>query len=700
MNLLERLKTEGLINQSQFDGSYDYINNGGQDIYDFLIRSKFIEPEQILGIIEQAFGCKTVNIKNIDIPQNVLDFIPAATAWNNKVLPFNYDISSKTVSVACINPFDSKMKDVLQLSLKDYIVEFFMAIPSFLNCAILDKYRVQLAASNSNEGKSLQVEKNFLSIDQYFKMEANLSDSTESILIVTGDVTFEKELSESLITEGYNVFLIADIEEAKQLVNKEKVILVLIHDRNEKHLIKDLSDKIRVVSPSINIQTYGTLKDILFHKKLSSQMSELLEQNYKFLTTILFADQKNEQINNNIVKFVKSICKSLKISGCDQIHIMNAAYLYELSLMYTGRTENSSWENKLSYMSSGKFDVTDFPAPVLSILRNMYREINEHHFQHLPLKVLGSNILTIVDFFYKNYSESLKISIEQFDNVKKNLKSLSGKLFLPIIVETFIGLLRRELVAIPEKDGSFLVLVYDESGSDIYMLENCLHNFGFSVTFTDSKETFIRKLEDRQPDIALIVNNNEEKNIIDFFSSLVVSGISFDSLPMLLLTDSKNISELNGLLKIGVEDIFNVDNDIDQLMIKINRIRSRKRSEVSQRLNVIQELGTHGSLENMNLIDLLQMMGCSKKTVSLSVTGAGKQLLIYLDQGQITYAECEDKVGADAVYDAIEWEKGVWSIDPIDSEKLPIPNNELPNDLILIEGCRLLDEKKRQNQSV
>ncbi|RKX22368.1 MAG: hypothetical protein DRP35_02060, partial [Candidatus Zixiibacteriota bacterium] len=52
--------------------------------------------------------------------------------------------------------------------------------------------------------------------------------------------------------------------------------------------------------------------------------------------------------------------------------------------------------------------------------------------------------------------------------------------------------------------------------------------------------------------------------------------------------------------------------------------------------------------------------------------------------------------GPEAVFKAIGWKKGVWSIEPIEAKDIPAKNIELPNETILLEGCRLFDEQNKQ----
>jgi len=83
------------------------------------------------------------------------------------------------------------------------------------------------------------------------------------------------------------------------------------------------------------------------------------------------------------------------------------------------------------------------------------------------------------------------------------------------------------------------------------------------------------------------------------------------------------------------------------------------------------------------------------KTARIAVISEGKELLLYLDRGRIIYAEAGSLEGAQAVYEALAWLTGTWVVQPVAEHDLPEPNNDEPNESILMEGCRLLDERQR-----
>jgi hypothetical protein len=178
---------------------------------------------------------------------------------------------------------------------------------------------------------------------------------------------------------------------------------------------------------------------------------------------------------------------------------------------------------------------------------------------------------------------------------------------------------------------------------------------------------------------------------------LISSGFLVSGCPVYLVLSFYNSGDVSKLLKAGFEDVMSSDNVLDLLMIKLGRLRERLNIERAQRLEIMQNLGTHGSLTDMNVIDLLQAMGPTGKTARISVSAHGQQLTVYLERGRIVYAECDDIRGPEAVYCALGWRQGVWSVDPVAAEELPEPNNDLANEAVLLDGCRRLDEMGHQS---
>jgi hypothetical protein len=180
---------------------------------------------------------------------------------------------------------------------------------------------------------------------------------------------------------------------------------------------------------------------------------------------------------------------------------------------------------------------------------------------------------------------------------------------------------------------------------------------------------------------------------------LVSAGINFERTPTFLLVESSSVSKLTDVLERGIEDVIAIDDNLDLLVTKINRLQSRLQAD-AQRGGKLggEHSGARGRLADMNLIDLLQALGPSRRTVKMVVDPDredGEVMTIFLELGDIIFAEYREMAGAEAIYEGLTWSDGHWTVVPIRNDQLPSPNNHLGNESILMEGCRLLDEKVR-----
>jgi hypothetical protein len=248
----------------------------------------------------------------------------------------------------------------------------------------------------------------------------------------------------------------------------------------------------------------------------------------------------------------------------------------------------------------------------------------------------------------------------------------------------------------PEVSGRCRVLLYEELEGRSSTVVQLLGHQGFSVSEVPSEDRLIPAIQQTFPQ-ALILFLTDDRAALDLSARLSIKGMDLSARPTYLVLSKYDSSAAGKLMEAGFEDVLSSDNVLDLLMIKLSRLRERLNCERAQRLEIMQNLGTHGSLTDMNVIDLLQAMGPTAKTARISVSAHGQQLTVFLDRGRIVYAECDDIRGPEAVYCALAWRQGVWSVDPVPPEELPEPNNDLTNEAVLLDGCRRLDEMGRRN---
>jgi hypothetical protein len=99
-----------------------------------------------------------------------------------------------------------------------------------------------------------------------------------------------------------------------------------------------------------------------------------------------------------------------------------------------------------------------------------------------------------------------------------------------------------------------------------------------------------------------------------------------------------------------------------------------------------------GSLNELPLADIVQLVAVSGKTGMFSMTRASEKGYVYLQNGQITHAKVGDLEGDDAIYALALWNQGTFQFSPgVESDAHSITRS---NTNLLLEAARRSDEWK------
>jgi hypothetical protein len=99
-----------------------------------------------------------------------------------------------------------------------------------------------------------------------------------------------------------------------------------------------------------------------------------------------------------------------------------------------------------------------------------------------------------------------------------------------------------------------------------------------------------------------------------------------------------------------------------------------------------------GSLNELPLADIVQLVAVSGKTGMFSMTHAAEKGYVYIQNGQITHAKVGEIEGEDAIYALALWSQGTFQFSPgVESEFRTISRS---NTNLLLEAARRSDEWK------
>jgi hypothetical protein len=336
-----------------------------------------------------------------------------------------------------------------------------------------------------------------------------------------------------------------------------------------------------------------------------------------------------------------------------------------------------------------------YEPQAIEMLRWMYADISERHDEKIPLVVLGGNMLTVIDLFFEMFPPTKRATVDKLEDFRMSIDSRVGHELLPQVVDAFMAVANEESLRVSTVSRSGQIMIWSGKADRMIELTDKLQGIGLRTISALTPASFSRLYRRCQPDMMILQLHGDPRTIMARVSDFRNLDIELNSTPTFVLAPRQSITDLTPLLEWGIEDILDIDTDPEQLALKIHKTWTRLNIRPSAQESAEGELETRGKLQDLNLIELLQVLGVGRRTVKLSVVPANRPddcLEIFVDAGQIVFAQLNDLDGAEAIYVGITWDSGTWSIEPITDKDLRHQDNLMSNEAILLEGCRLLDE--------
>jgi CheY-like chemotaxis protein len=228
----------------------------------------------------------------------------------------------------------------------------------------------------------------------------------------------------------------------------------------------------------------------------------------------------------------------------------------------------------------------------------------------------------------------------------------------------------------------------DETADSAVVLR--LVNDGYEVDLAQGAPEALEVLNSRQVDCLIAEMVLGEVDGINLCKTVKNHAV-FASLPFVFVSSSSDPRCMAECLRSGADDFLSKPVDLEILSLKIHRLVSRK-------LGYDSRAGISGSLAQMSVTDLVQMLSSSGKSVKISFSGSGNVCEVYMDQGEIVHAVCGDSVGEPAFFQLMRLSEGDFQVYPAAS--FSERTIHLPVMGLLLEGARLADESIRDRQSI
>jgi DNA-binding response OmpR family regulator len=624
-------------------------------------------------------------------------------ALARKIMPFDHDIKKNILKIACVDPSDEDLSSEIEFVTRDKKIRLYVAAEAALNAAISKYYLGEDVSLEDSGPITIQDIPAAMGIVELPGEESEKQGSCEkrkSILLVTGESSSAEHLQSLIELDGYLVFSADSPEQALGLVEDRHFHVVFINnDVPGEHI--DLINRIRSLSPGTLIQYYRNASSLLIGDERLHTETELVVKNNDLVTSLLSSNAGLPANHSGLVgRYVEKLCRRLEIPESDTLLIANAAYLHDFAKYYYGLYDDRDNRHVIQ-LTVRLLSSIGYPPRVLDILRAMYCDISDHFEDTLPLEILGGNILTVADLYCESIPANERITMERFDLIKQRLRELKNRMVLPRVAEALIGIIQEELLDSHTRRGANQILHYTQDEKLGHALELRLKIEGYTVIGVRQIENLLKLYHRSTPDVLLLALTHDIDHGRAFIDECETRGIDFARTPCYVIINKKDISDQIDLLDRGIEDIFRHDDNFDLLITKLRRRSAPRKTHNTSDESGDSLTGARGHLADMNIIDLIQALGPGLKTVRIEVCPkiqSSGELTIYLNQGAIVYAKYQHHTGPEAIYEGLTWSEGTWVVTPLAAEEIPEPNTSVSNESILMEGCRLLDEKVRSGK--
>jgi response regulator RpfG family c-di-GMP phosphodiesterase len=627
---------KGVLTVEQRESAQNYHQRVGGRIEEALLDVKATDEATLLKFIAGVHRTRFVSTEKLakaDIDRATLDKVPKKLAERHGICPVLWDTKTDTISVVTADPGDSVAQQELQMASGAKKVNTFVARPNAVRAAINKHYGGDIHAFAVLDRTAHEQFSSMLDV-----YERNVL-SEETMAVALAGQTQERVLSgRDLEKGGSSAGMTAKGMASDSYLETLNVLVSLLenarpdlrgHSSHTARLVKKLAERIGI--SSVEIAAY----------QIAAYLHDLGKMSAYHLTALNVSEYEGHRA---------SATKAYKAP----LRLMEAIELPR----ETRQTLESMYE---------RFDGKGVPGAASG--------------KDIPL---GARLLAIADT-YADLSQNPK------NPYRKTLRPIQacevlarfkGTIFDPNLVDLF----RHSVTGDDLKERLLanrnLALLVEPDPEETTVLELRMIEQGFEVRIARTTEQAIKFLE--VGDIEVVISELDLKPQDGF--ALLAEARKHEwgkHLPWVIVTARASSADAKRAFDLGAADVMSKPVATDLLVAKLKQIIEREARSRAPR-------GVTGSLTEMGLPEIVQVLWHGRKTGSLKIRAGADQGEIHFVDGAVHNALWGTARGEDAVYAMLSLTGGDFSLDP--TFRAPQQVIHASAEALLLEGMRRLDE--------
>ena len=628
--------TDGIITAEQREATLNHVQAFGDRLEEALIDNNAVSEAALLKYLASVYRTRFVSTDKLakaDIDRNTLDKVPKKLAMAHGVFPVLFDAKAGALSVVTADPENQTAIDEIKLVSGVREVRAFVARPRAVKAAVAKAYSGDIHAFANLDRAAHAQFTNMLDV-----YERNLvSDESMSVALAREERPRERVISEEDLRAG--------------------------GDKGG-----------RALSEQGYVETLNVLVSLLENSRQdlrghSAQVSRLIK---KLAERIGLAGRQ---------------LMALQIAAF--LHDLGKAGAYHLTALNVAEYEGHASQAKKTLTSPARLmEAVGLSSDTKSAVEDMYERFDGQGFpKGLKGKdiALGGRILAIADTYAdltQNPRNPFRKRLRPVEACEV-LARYKGAIFDPNLVDLFKHTVTGEDLKARLLANRHRALVVDPDPEETTVLELRMVEQGFEVQQAHSAEQALKLLQSGEFELA--VSEIDLGGASDGFA-LLAEVRTFDwgkKLPWIFVTARSGSADARRAFELGAADFMQKPIVADLLVAKLKQIMEREAAQGGSR-------GVSGSLTEMGLPDMVQVLWHGRKTGSLKIRAGQEQGEIHFVGGLIFNALWMNQRGEEAFYSMLGLTSGTFALDPnfeADSQVI-----QASPEALLLEGMRRLDE--------
>lgn len=641
--ILEKFYAAGAITKEQFQQALSLHQTRGRPIEEALIEIGALEEEALLKQLAQIYRTRYVTtdkLRRAEIPPDILNLVPVELAVKRVVFPILYDPKLEEISIVSVNPLDASIEGEVAEAAGAQRVRSFVSRPASIKAAIAKFYRGDIHAFSTVDSDGIKA---------YHSM--------------------------------------MDVYE-RQMLDEETMAVSLANVAGRNERVLSLEDMERSASRSESTAGASEQHNLANTLELTRVMVSLLEST------------RGELAGHSVqaARFAERMCRRIGLAGREMESITLAALLHDLgkgSPYHLTPFNVAEWDGhrtaavKRFETPIRLFQSTELSEVTLKALRHMYERCDG---KGLPDGLAGSNIplgariIAIADTYTdltSNPRNPFRRPLSN-DEALKILKKAKGTVFDPNLVELFGVVVAGDDIKRQILTGTQTILLVDPDPEQCAILDLQLTSHGFKVRTARTTDAVLKVLKEMVPNI--IVSEVDLEPVDGFkLKERLNADKRGRQIPFVFFSSRAASADVEKGFSLGAQDYLVKPTTIDVFVAKIKKYLSETAGRTQE--------GVSGSLRDMSLPDLVQILSHGRKNGQLKLRMGGHVGEIHFVNGEIYNALFDNLRGEEAFFQMLRHRDGTFVLNPeFRAESRAI---EMTAEMLLLEGMRRFDEDNR-----